>query len=144
VKIIQTKNKMKTSKVKIIAECKEYTNDYGTTFYHNIEMENGDKLNIGKKKALQIGNELNYEFVGDLGQHEYTKAKTVNPEYQKKQEKSADNIKGIEVGHAINNAVNMICAGVELDVTVASGTNEEKIYEYAKKIMAIANRLKNE
>jgi hypothetical protein len=135
---------MKTSKVKAITECKEYTNDYGTTYYHNIEMENGDKLNIGKKKKLSIGTELTYEFVGDLGQHEYTKAKTVNPEYEQKQSKNADYIKGIEVGHAVNNAVNLMAAGVELDVTVASGTNEEKIYEYAKKIMAIANRLKSE
>lgn len=135
---------MKTSKVKFIAECKEYTNDYGTTYYHNIEMENGDKLNIGKKKPLEIGNLLNYEFVGDLGQHEYTKAKTVNPEYQQKQQKNADYVKGIEVGHAVNNAVNLMAAGVELDVNIKSGTNEEKIYEYAKKIMAIANRLKSE
>jgi len=135
---------MKTSKVKAITECKEYTNDYGTTYYHNIEMENGDKLNIGKKKKLSIGTELTYEFVGDLGQHEYTKAKTVNAEYEQKQSKNADYIKGIEVGHAVNNAVNLMAAGVELDVTVASGTNEEKIYEYAKKIMAIANRLKAE
>jgi len=135
---------MKTSKVKAITECKEYTNDYGTTYYHNIEMENGDKLNIGKKKKLSIGTELTYEFVGDLGQHEYTKAKTVNAEYEQKQSKNADYIKGIEVGHAVNNAVNLMAAGVELDVTVASGTNEEKIYEYAKKIMAIANRLKSE
>ena len=67
------------SKVKVIAECKEYTNDYGTTYYHNIEMENGDKVNIGKKKKLEIGQELEYEWVGELGQHEYTKAKTPKP-----------------------------------------------------------------
>jgi hypothetical protein len=70
------------SKVKVIAECKDYTNDFGTTHYHNLEMENGDKVNIGKKKKLAVGDELEYEFIGELGQHEYTKAKTPKPEQQ--------------------------------------------------------------
>lgn len=128
------------SKVKIIAEIKEYTNDYGLTYYHNIEMENGDKVSIGKKKKLEIGNELEYEFVGEVGQHEYTKAKTPQPVTGG--QKKDDYIKGIEVGHAVNNAVNMICGGVELDCEWK--TTEEKIYKYAKIVMAISNRLKSE
>ena len=65
-----------------------------------------------------------------------------NPEFQKKQENKEQYIKGIEVGHAVNNAVNLIAAGVELDCEWKN--NEEKIYKYAKIVMAIANRLKNE
>ena len=133
---------MKTSKVKAVQEVKEWGDGDRKTYYHNLEMDNGDKINIGKKKQQVIGDELTYEIIGDEGQHEYTKAKTVNPDFKPKGQKSDDYIKGIEVGHAVNNAVNMICAGVELDCEWNSV--EEKIYKFAKKIMAISNRLKQE
>ena len=45
---------MKTSKVKAIQSVKPYNGQHGVTYYHNIELENGDKINIGKKKELQI------------------------------------------------------------------------------------------
>lgn len=73
---------MKTSKVKAITEVKTWNGPKGTVYYHNVEMENGDKLNIGKASQLNIGDELTYEFTGDLGQHEYTKAKSVQPQQQ--------------------------------------------------------------
>jgi len=138
---------MTTSKIKNIHEVKEFTNDFGTTFYHNLEMENGDKINIGKKKKQLISWELTYEIIGDKKedgsyQQEFPKAKAVKPEGNFSPKKNDDYIKGIEVGHAVNNAVNLMAAGVELDCEWKS--NEEKIYKYAKVIMAISNRLKKE
>jgi len=69
---------MKTSKIKQILDNKEHVNNYGTTIYHNLLMENGDKINIGKKALQQVGWELTYEIVEE-GQHEFNKAKAVNP-----------------------------------------------------------------
>jgi len=71
---------MKTSKIKTVVSIKPHqTEKYGTTFYHNLEMENGDKINIGKKKEQKVGWELTYE-ITEQGQQEYNKAKAVAPE----------------------------------------------------------------
>ena len=83
-----------------------------------------------------------YEIIGDLGQHEYTKAKSVQPENTSY--RSSTNTKGIEIGHAINNAVNMICAGVEFDNVDSEIKTGQKIEAYARNILAISNKLKNE
>lgn len=66
---------MKKSKIKLIESIKNHTNSYGTTIYHNLEMVNGDKINIGKKKLQIVGWEIMYEIV-DSGQ-EYNKAKSI-------------------------------------------------------------------
>lgn len=71
---------MKTSKVKAIARINEWDGGNGTVFYHDAEMENGDKISIGKKSKLNEGDSIDYEIIGDLGQHEYTKAKSVIPQ----------------------------------------------------------------
>lgn len=63
-----------TSKIKTVVSSKPHTGANGTTIYHNLEMENGDKINIGKKKLQSVGWELTYEIV-DEGQ-EYNKAKS--------------------------------------------------------------------
>ena len=141
-------NVMIKSKVEKIVEIKPWTGTNGTVHYHSLVMDNGDKINIGKKKELAIGEELCYEIL-ETGQQEYNKAKAVNPEFQQGNNgggKNDDYIKGIEVGHAINNAVNLTCAGVELDTVAHIGckTAEEKIYETAKVIMMISERLKSE
>ena len=71
---------MKTSKIKTVVSIKPHqTEKYGTTFYHNLEMENGDKINIGKKKEQKIGWELTYE-ITEQGQHEYNRARAVASE----------------------------------------------------------------
>lgn len=130
------------SKVEKVTNIKPYNGQNGTVYYHNLIMDNGDKINIGKKKELAIGEELKYEIV-ETGQQEYNKAKSIfeeRPAFGGK--KNDDYVKGIEVGHAVNNAVNMICAGVELDVEFKN--TEEKIYKYAKVVMAISERLKSE
>lgn len=74
---------MKTSKVVRIEEIKEWGTGDRKTYYHSLEMENGDKINIGKKKHLEVGEELHYEIVDTT--QEYNKAKSVNPEFQNRQ-----------------------------------------------------------
>jgi len=70
--------KMKTSKIKTVVRVSE---PYGkfNTLYHNLEMENGDKINIGKAKTQLVGWELTYEIVEE-GQQEFNKAKAVQKE----------------------------------------------------------------
>jgi len=70
---------MKTSKIKTVVNVSE---PYGkfNTLYHNLEMENGDKINIGKAKTQLVGWELTYEIVEE-GQQEFNKAKAVQKEY---------------------------------------------------------------
>ena len=77
---------MKTSKVKTITNVKPYNGQNGTVYYHNLILENGDKINIGKKKELQAGFDLTYEIIGDKRedgsyQQEYPKAKSVSPQF---------------------------------------------------------------
>lgn len=69
---------IKTSKIKTVVSTKSYTGTHGITIYHNLEMENGDKINIGKKSEQKVGWELTYE-ITDEGQ-EYNKAKSAKKE----------------------------------------------------------------
>lgn len=62
------------SKIKIVHSIKPTPDQYGNKYYC-LEMENGDKIEIGKKKEQQPGWELSYEITGQ-GQ-EYNKAKSV-------------------------------------------------------------------
>ena len=67
---------MTTSKVKTV---KSVSEPWGTNgiLWHLLEMENGDKINIGKMKKQNVGDELTYVINGEG--HEYNKAKSVNP-----------------------------------------------------------------
>ena len=146
-------SEIKTSKILSIDKVNEYTNSYGKTFYHNLQMENGDNINIGKKKTQQIGWEITYEIVGDKKddgtyQEIYPKAKSAQKEQFNKpntySQKSGYDTKGVEVGHAINNAVNMICAGVSFDNVDSDLPSGQKIKAYAKNILLISKQLKEE
>lgn len=66
---------IKTSKIKEITSIGEPWGQY-KIMYHKLIMENGDKLDIGKIEKLTEGSEINYYFTDDVGQQEYTKAKT--------------------------------------------------------------------
>jgi hypothetical protein len=68
-----------TSKIKEITSVKPHQNSYGTTYYHQLIMDNGDKIEIGKKSECKVGWELTYEIIGD-DQYEYRKAKASKPE----------------------------------------------------------------
>lgn len=134
---------IKTSKVKSVDYVKEYNSQHGTVQYHNLTMDNGDKINIGKKTILKNGDEITYKIVGDVGQHDYVKSKTPSRDEMPSSAKPDNYTKGIEVGHAVNNAVNMLCAGFEFSDIMTDDT-EEKIKAYARKILSISNDLKNE
>ena len=66
---------IKTSKIKEITSIGDPWGQY-KNMYHKLIMENGDKLDIGKIEKLTQGMEINYYFTDELGQQEYTKAKT--------------------------------------------------------------------
>lgn len=83
---------MKTSKIDTIHEVKEWNGSNGTVFYHSLIMDNNDKINIGKKSLLQLGNELTYEII-DTSQ-EYNKAKSVNPDFQNNNQASKQSSSG--------------------------------------------------
>ena len=70
---------MKTSKIKEVGNIKEFKNSFGTTIYQDLTMENGDKINIGKKALQKVGWELTYEIV-DEQSGEFMKSKSVKPE----------------------------------------------------------------
>lgn len=55
-------SEIKESKIKNIISTKEYVGQHGTTYYFTVELENGEKGQIGKKKAdaLKVGQLLKY------------------------------------------------------------------------------------
>lgn len=70
--------KKATSKIKEVVRTKDYTGAHGTIIYHDLVMDNGDKIQLGKKTLQKVGYELSYE-ITDEG-HEYNKAKSIKPE----------------------------------------------------------------
>lgn len=71
---------MITSKIAKVESISPYEHSNGLTYYHNLVMENGDKINLGKNKEQQVGWELTYEIIGKVGAREFVKAKSVKPE----------------------------------------------------------------
>lgn len=69
-----------TSKIQEIKSVKPHNGAHGTIFYHHLVMDNGDKIDIGKKSECKIGWELTYEIIGDPSQQEFTKAKAAQKE----------------------------------------------------------------
>lgn len=68
---------IRTSKIKSIDSIKTWESSKGTIYYHNLELENGDKINIGKKSECKIGWEITYSLTGkDDGQQEFKSAKS--------------------------------------------------------------------
>ena len=131
-------NGMKTSKVKTITSVKPYNGQNGTVHYHNLIMENGDKINIGKKKEVQVGWELNYEIVGDQKedgtyQQEYPKAKSVQPQNVFKASKNNST-----ASFALSYAKDMMCMFIETEKV--TDKDADKI---ADKAIVIANKFNN-
>tara|TARA_Y100000356_G_scaffold67629_1_gene55493 strand:+ start:104 stop:586 length:483 start_codon:yes stop_codon:yes gene_type:complete len=71
---------IKTAKISKVNNKKEWQGPKGTIIYHDLIMDNGDKINIGKKKDQIEGWDITYEITGDVGQQEYVKAKAAQPE----------------------------------------------------------------
>ena len=64
---------MKTATITEVNSIKEYQGKNGLTLYHNLTMNNGDKINIGKKVKQLVGGSLHYEITDSLDTHELKK-----------------------------------------------------------------------
>lgn len=125
------------SKIKEIKEVKEWDGGKGTILYHSLIMENEDKIQIGKKNRLEVGQEIEYEIDSD-SQQEYKKAKTP---FNKTPALTGDNLKGIKIGHAITNAVNLHIA----QGSASENQNiKDSIKTYAGMIYQLSEELNNE
>ena len=129
----------KTSKIKAIRGDGHWDSPHGTLYKFEYEFEDGQLINAKHKKSESPFN------VGDTVEYEITDTKWNNGKVRRIQEqKKSFDTKGIEVGHAINNAVNMLCAGVEFDNVDNNLPTGQKIVQYARNIMQIAEKLKSE
>ena len=124
---------MKTSKIK---EVKRVSEPYGkfNTLYHHLVMENGDKIDIGKNKKQEVGMELTYEITGDIGQHQFTKAKSVNPNWQNNNNNFKDNSNRQE---SIIRQSTLKCAVEYLKGAEAS---LEEVFDAAEQMIAWVNK----
>lgn len=103
---------MKTSKLRYVSIPKEWKGDKGTFYFFDIELENGDKGNIGSKDQspsfLKVGESLDYELKEtDKG----NKIKRVSQQPFNKGGGYKPDTVGITVGACLNNAVSLVSAG---------------------------------
>lgn len=140
---------MGISKIKKVTANGIFKSDYGVDingtkgFYKYIyEFEDTECISANHKvkEPFKVGETVEYEIKGSSDYGSW--GKVFKPKEQP-QQKNDNYVKGMEVGHAVNNAVNLLCAGFEFkDVIVED--NEEKIKAYARKILGISGQLKNE
>ena len=126
-------------KIKAIQANGTYKSNYGLLYKFEYEFEDGEVVQANHKtenSPFNIGDEVEVEVTKTFDWGKIAKVSKPKEDFKPKFD-----TKGIEAGHAINNAVNLICAGVELNVDFNS--NEEKIYKYAEVVYKISQRLKN-
>jgi hypothetical protein len=68
-------SEIKKGKIVKVHLLNEPTGQYNVIYQH-LELDNGDKIDIGKKAAQQVGWTVDYKLTGDAGQYEFTKAKS--------------------------------------------------------------------
>ena len=138
---------MKTSKIKQVVNKKDFTNSHGTTIHHQLLMENGDKIEIGKKKLQVAGWELDYEITDDG--FEYQKAKSVQK--QEPTQTSSAEVKSTHGSGGLNpqfrqpDVLTMIeCIGHACVVLQQSSTGHyaEEIIQMAEQFYTAANAKK--
>ena len=103
---------METSKVKSITGTKKRAGTNGDVFYHSLEMENGDKVNVGKKtdNFFKVGDEIKYEVVStdERGVKKIKEIKDspfgAKPSFQKNYIKDS-------VSMALSYSKDLVCAG---------------------------------
>ena len=124
---------MKTSKIK---EVKRVSEPYGkfNTLYHHLVMENGDKIDIGKVKKQEVGNELTYEITGDIGQHPFTKAKSVNPNWNNNNNNFKENPQKQE------KIDRWAALGRSIEYLKGAEASEEELFEVAEKFITWVNK----
>jgi len=79
---------IKTAAITTVGTVSEPFGQY-QTLYHDLTLDNGDKINIGKKALQKAGWNVTYQIIGDLGQHEFTKAKSVSAQIQSTEQSHA-------------------------------------------------------
>ena len=118
---------IKTSKIKEVFNISEPFGQYGT-LYHKLVMENGDKIDIGKNAKQEVGTELSYNIVGDVGQHPFTKAKSANPNWQGNSSPKSSGGTSNQTGEQI---ARMNCVTNSLTFCSGSDCSEEHILKTA-------------
>lgn len=133
---------MKTAKINEVYDITGDGVKWNGNYYHNLLMDNGEKINIGKKKKMERGQEISYELTGeDDGQQEFKKAKPVNPNWNGGGGGGKGDLKGIKIGHAITNGVALYNAHGES----AEGKGiRDSIKDYSKLIYQISEELNQE
>ena len=123
---------VKQSTVYKVNNVKEYNGRNGLIYYHNLTLDNGDKINIGKKSKLAQTFNVSYVLKEEPGQHEFTPARSASREEvenaglkpiyprsssnneQNNSSGNKDNLKVIKIGHAIAQAVILECSEIDL------------------------------
>lgn len=133
---------MKTSKVKSVTGSGMYKD------FHSFEytMEDGTILKANHKEnapRFPVGSVVDYEITfsneyGNIGK--LHKPQEGSPSYGGGASRSNDNKNGIKIGHAVTNAVSLVCAngrGEYFDI-------KEAVKAYAKMIYQISEELNEE
>lgn len=127
---------MTTSKVKSVQGAGVWDSQHGTLYKFDYEMEDGTSLRAlhkSKEAAFKPGDEVEYEITkthaeyGNSGKVRKPNSFTGGGKFDSK---------GIEIGHAINNGVQLAIA--DLDLTI------ENIEKRARQIYALAQKMKGE
>lgn len=133
--------KKATSKIKEVVRTKDYTGTHGTIIYHDLLMENGDKIQLGKKTLQKVGYELYYEII-DEG-HEYNKAKAIKPEeVSGGQATSQQSKSGLDVQRAII-AQNALTNSVNYHSSTMVGGDTDAIIKTMEKFFNAVIELTN-
>jgi hypothetical protein len=138
-------NQEYTSKVKSVTANGTWDSQYGTLFTYEYTMEDGVTLQANHKKQepYAVGTEVAYVVKRD-GQ--YGKSgkvylpKTITPEGVARDTqhfKGDDNLKGIKIGHALTNAVSLVCALGNVD----GQDLKQSIRTYADLVMQISEEM---
>lgn len=148
VKTSKMQNRTET-KVKAVQGAGTWDSPHGLLYKFEYTMDDGETLTAMHKqnKPFDVGSDVEYEITGENEHGKRGKVKkpsdgNTSSNINYSNARNDDYVKGIEVGHACNNAVNLICAGIDLIPETQFNTPEEKIKAYAIKIMEIATDLK--
>jgi hypothetical protein len=132
---------MKTSKVKAVQANGTWDSPNGIFYKFEYLMEDGQVVNAMHKTAegfFKIGSDVEYE----ITKPEYNSGKVRKPEqqYQGSTKPYVDNTKGIKIGHALTNGVNIFLSNGSYEAM----NMKESIKAYAKMVYEISDELNNE
>jgi hypothetical protein len=145
--INQKSKQMNTSKVKQVTANGTWDSSYGTMFRFEYFFEDGTIVNANHKTAegaFDVGTLVEYEITNA----QYNNGKVRKPmeeqgshQGQPTQRPFVDNTKGMKIGHAITNAVNLHVALGSSDPVMDM---KESIKEYAEMVYQISDELNQE